>query len=141
VLHERNLEQQDNDMQIHINTDHHIDGSEARDAWARSVVESALGRFGDAITRVEVHFNLESGGKPGAGETRCMMEARLSGLPPIAVTHHAGELDVALNGAVRKLVHALDHAAGRENRHARDPRAMPVGDLADDAVVSPSAPV
>ena len=127
-------------MQIQINPDHHIEGSEARDAWARSVVESALDRVGDAITRVEVHFNLESGGKPGAGEKRCMVEARLSGLPPIAVTHHAGELDVALNGAVHKLVHALDHAAGRENRHARDPRTLPVGDPTGESTVPSSEP-
>lgn len=127
-------------MQIQINTDHHIEGSEARDAWARSVVESALDRFGDAITRVEVHFNLESGGKPVGGDKRCMVEARLSGLPPIAVTHHAGELDAALNGAVHKLVHAIEHATGRENRHARDPRTLPDGDATDDTVVPSSAP-
>jgi len=115
-------------MQIQINTDHHIEGSEARDAWARSVVESALGRFGDAITRVEVHFNLE-----GGGDKRCLLDARLSGLAPIAVSHHAGELDACLNAAVHKLVHALEHAAGRENRHARDPRELPVDDAADGA--------
>jgi hypothetical protein len=122
-------------MQIQINTDHHIEGSEARDEWARSVVESDLGHLADSVTRVEVHFNLENAGKPGSGDKRCMVEARMNGRPPIAVTNHAGALEAALSGALQKLVHAMEHALGRADKHARDARVTPADD-ADEFVPS-----
>jgi ribosome-associated translation inhibitor RaiA len=125
------LEPQDNNMQIQINTDHHIEGSEARDEWARSVVESALGHLADSVTRVEVHFNLENAGKPGSGDKRCMVEARLNGRPPIAVTNHAEELEAALSGALHKLVHAMERALGRADKHARDARVIPADDAGE----------
>jgi ribosome-associated translation inhibitor RaiA len=129
------LELQDKNMQIQINTDHHIEGSEARDEWARNVVESSLGHLADSVTRVEVHFSLESAGKPGVGDMRCLVEARLNGRPPIAVTNDAEGLDAALNGAVHKLVRAMEHALGRADKHAHDARVTPGGD-ADEFVPS-----
>ena len=122
-------------MQIQINTGHHIEGSEARDEWARRVVESSLGHLADSVTRVEVHFSLENAGKPGQGDKRCLLEARLNGRPPIAVTNDADALDVALNGAVHKLVRAMEHALGRADKHARDARVTP-GDDADEGAPS-----
>ena len=115
-------------MQIQINADHTIDSSEARDQWARSVVVSALGHLAEHVTRVEVHFGDENAGAGGAPAMRCLLEARLNGRPPVAVTNHAASLDAALDGAVHKLVHALDHALGRADRHAHDARAMPADD-------------
>ena len=53
-------------MQIQINSDRHIDSSEARDQWARSVVESALGHLADHVSRVEVHFSDENASQGGA---------------------------------------------------------------------------
>jgi len=109
--------------------------SEARDEWARNVVESSLGHLADSVTRVEVHFSLESAGKPGVGDKRCLVEARLNGRPPIAVTNDAEGLDAALNGAVHKLVRAMEHALGRADKHAHDARVTP-GDEADEFVPS-----
>jgi ribosome-associated translation inhibitor RaiA len=122
-------------MQIQINTDHHIEGSEARDEWARRVVESSLRHLADSVTRIEVHFSLESAGKPGAGDKRCVVEARLNGRPAIAVTNDAETLDAALNGAVHKLVRAMERALGRADKHAHDARVTP-GDAADE--IAPS---
>ena len=121
-------------MQIQINADHHIELSVARDQWARSVVESALGHLADHVTRVEVHFSDENPGAGGAPDKRCAMEARLNGRAPIAVTNHAESLDAAVNGASRKLVRAMEHELGRAGKHARDARPMP----ADDGDVVPS---
>ena len=118
-------------MQIQINTDHHIEGSEARDEWARRVVESSLGHLADSVTRVEVHFSLDNAGKPGAGDKRCMVEARLNGRPPIAVTNHDDTLPAALNGAVHKLVRAIEHAIGRADKHAHDARETPADDAGE----------
>jgi ribosome-associated translation inhibitor RaiA len=115
-------------MQIQINSDHNIEGSEARDAWASSVVESALVHFADHVTRVEVHLSDENAGKSGAEDKRCLMEARVVGRPPIAVTNHAASLDAAVNGAAQKLVRAIEHHLGRADKHAHDARELPGGD-------------
>lgn len=126
-------------MQIQINTDHHIEGSEARDAWTRGVLESALAPYADELTRVEVHFNIENAARGGTSDKRCLLEARVNGRPPVAVTEHADALDAALHGAVRKLLHALEHDRGRADRHAHDPRTLPVDDAGAGGFVPSSA--
>ena len=112
-------------MQIQLNTDRTFEGNEAREQWTRGVVENALQRFADNATRVEVHLSHDNG-KSGAQDQRCTMEARLAGLAPVAVTHHAEQVDAAVNGAAQKLARALEHAQGRANKHAHDPRELPV---------------
>ena len=100
-------------MQIQINTDHNIEGREALAAHVKSVVESVLERVSDRITRVEVHLGDENGKKNGQDDKRCMMEARLAGHQPTAVTHHAVTLDLAVNGAADKLLVSIEHTLGR----------------------------
>ena len=127
-------------MQIQVNTDHHLQGSEAREAWASGVVDAAMSHFADSVTRVEVHLSDENGGKGGAPALRCVMEARVNGRPPIAVTSDATSLDAAVNGAVHKLVRATEHAIGRTDKHAHAERQLPLGDGTDDDFVPSSAP-
>ena len=127
-------------MQIQINTDHHLQGSEAREQWASDVIDVAMGHFADNVTRVEAHLSDENAGKGGAAVLRCKMEARVNGRPPIAVTNDAASLDAAVNGAVHKLVRATEHALGRADKHANDGRQLPVGDTTDDDFVPSSAP-
>ena len=76
-------------MQIQINTDHNVQGYESAAATVRETVENALARFRTHITRVEVHLGHENANKRGSDDKRCMMEARLEGHQPIAVTHYA----------------------------------------------------
>ena len=127
-------------MQIQINADNHLESSAARDDWARSVVEAAMSHFADHVTRVEVHLSDENVGKGGAAVVRCKMEARVNGRPPIAVSNDAASLDPAVNGAAQKLVRATEHAVGRADKHAHEPRQLPVGDTTDDDFVPSSAP-
>jgi hypothetical protein len=42
-----------------------------------------------------------------------MMEARLEGRPPVAVTHQAATVDQAVDGATEKLTNVIDRALGR----------------------------
>src|SRR5665648_612318 len=101
-------------MQIQINTDHNIEGREALADQVRGVVESALSRFSDHITRVEVHLSDENSDKKGGNdEMRCMMEARIEGRQPIAVTHQAAILDQAVDGAADKLTRLIESTLGR----------------------------
>jgi len=100
-------------MQIQVNTDNNIEGREQLASHVRSVVESTLNRFSDRITRVEVHLSDENGGKSGQADKRCMMEARIEGRQPTAVSHHAATVDQAIDGAADKLVSLIDSTLGR----------------------------
>ena len=104
-------------MQIQINTDHNIQGYESAAASVRDTVENALRRFSSQITRVEVHLGDENASKRGGDDKRCMMEARLEGRPPVAVTHHAATVVLAIHGAAEKMVHRLEHSLGRLHSH------------------------
>jgi len=46
-----------------------------------------------------------------------MMEARLDGHQPTAVTHHAANLDQAINGAADKLQRSIESSLGRLHDH------------------------
>ena len=102
-------------MKIQVNTDNHIAGREALSQQAEATVASALGHLAEHITRVEVHLSDENGKKTGGRDKRCMMEARLEGHQPIAVTDESDSLDEAIAGAADKLKHSLDHTLSRLN--------------------------
>lgn len=103
-------------MQIQINTDHHIEGHEALVAWATGEVKSALSRHSEHITRVEVHLSDANGHKSGQSDKHCVMEARLQGRQPLAVTHHAESLHQAVTGAADKLTRLIESTLGRAAR-------------------------
>jgi hypothetical protein len=63
---------------------------------------------------VEVHLSDEnSDKKSGVDDMRCLLEARLAGLQPIAVSHEAATLQGAVHGAAEKLKRSLDSTLGR----------------------------
>lgn len=101
-------------MQVQVNTDHNIEGHEALTTRVRGVVENALSRVRDHITRVEVHLSDENGDKSGNNDMRCVMEARLEGRQPVAVTDQAETLDdQAVDGAAHKLARLIESTLGR----------------------------
>jgi len=119
-------------MQIQINTDHNIHGYESAAASVVAAVENALKRFSAHITRVEVHLGDENADKRGGDDKRCMMEARLEGHPPVAVTHHAATLLQAIDGAAERLLHRLERTFGRLHNH-RGSGATPIPTEEDEA--------
>ena len=110
-------------MQIQINSDHHITGSPELAGQVQALVRDTLDRYSDRITRVEVHLNDINGTKGGA-DKRCLMEARLGGLGPVAVNHEAENLDLAINGALEKLERALEHKLGKKTVVATGKRSL-----------------
>jgi Sigma 54 modulation protein / S30EA ribosomal protein. len=104
-------------MKIQINTDHNISGHEGMIRHAESVVESTLGHLADHITRIEVHLSDQNGKKGGDHDNRCLMEARLKGHQPIAVSSEAATIDKAVIGAADKLKSSLDHTLGKLSDH------------------------
>ncbi len=124
-------------MQVQINTDHNIDGHEEHAAQVRSVVENALERFSDHITRVEVQLSDENSNKKGGNkDMRCVMEARLEGRQPVAVTQHAASIDQAVDGAADKLHRMIESTLGRLRDHRESqPAPLPL-DLTNDSLNS-----
>jgi hypothetical protein len=100
-------------MQIQINTDNHIHRRPELVEEVEATVEGTLGHFGDRLSRVEVHLADQNGEKGGDSDIRCMMEARIEGHQPVAVTHQSDSLDLAVDGAAEKLKAALEHTLGR----------------------------
>jgi ribosomal subunit interface protein len=117
-------------MQVLVNSDHHIKGSESLADRVETIVSSNLDRFADRITRVEVHLSDTNSDKRSDRDKRCMMEARVGGLKPIAVSHEAPTVLEAIDGAVEKLERALEHALGRLDETAgRSPAEDEIADV------------
>jgi hypothetical protein len=101
-------------MIIQVHTDNHIQGNAELESRVGSVIETALERFGDRITRVEVHLSDENSARKDYGEAiRCRMEARPAGRQPVAVTADATTVDQAVDDASEKLVKLLDSSFGK----------------------------
>jgi len=104
-------------MQIQVNTDNNIEGSARMSAYFTEVLQESLSRFGEMITRVEVHLSDENAHKEGGDDKRCLLEARLKGLKPIVVTHNAENLDIAVSGAIDKLIKSIESTIGKLRKH------------------------
>jgi ribosome-associated translation inhibitor RaiA len=119
-------------MQVIVNSDHSIHAGESVAERVEAVVRGAVDRHESRITRVEVHLADVNGPKHGDNEKRCMMEARIGGLRPIAVTHQAPTLLEAIEGAAGKLERAVDHALARLAETAGpSPRGVDIASVED----------
>ncbi|HTX05659.1 MAG TPA: HPF/RaiA family ribosome-associated protein [Steroidobacteraceae bacterium] len=98
-------------MQVLVNSDHL--GGEDLTERVQGVVAGRLDRFDERITRVEVHLSDLNSSKLGERDKRCLMEARVGGLKPIAVSHEAATITEAIHVAADKLERALDHLLGK----------------------------
>lgn len=112
-------------MQIQIHTGHNIEGHEGLATQVSGVVEDSLSRFSDRITNVDIHLSdVNSDKKGGDCDMRCMIEARLEGPQPLAVTDQAATLNQAVDGAAEKVTYLLEHTLGRlehQSSHRTDP--------------------
>jgi hypothetical protein len=104
-------------MTIQFNTDNNITGSEELRVPLIALISEELGRFSQHITRLEVHLSDENGDKDGPNDIRCLLEARLEGRQPIAVTNLANTHEQAVEGAIKKLKTSLNTILGRLRNH------------------------
>jgi len=100
-------------MQIQVNTDSNVVGREDLVRRVEAEVNTALARFSERLTRVEVHLGDESAGTSTVADMRCTIEARPAGQQPVVVTHHADTVDEACRGATQKLQALLESKFGR----------------------------
>ncbi|MBE7368538.1 HPF/RaiA family ribosome-associated protein [Ramlibacter pallidus] len=104
-------------MKVQVNTSNDIENKETLERWASDYLNEHLARFEQDITSIEVQMTDENhAGKGGGVDKRCMMEARVNGRAPVAVTNYAPDQNLAFRGAADKLSHALDHAFGKLDR-------------------------
>lgn len=104
-------------MQIQLNTDNNIHGSEALESSVESTITQHLERFFAHLTRIEVYLADTNAGKGGAEDKQCAIEARISNGPPIGVTHNDETVDKAIHGACEKMSSRLDSSIDQKRGH------------------------
>ncbi len=101
-------------MQIRVNTDNHIEGTERMKLYFKELVATKLHRFEDRITTIEVHFADEnSAEKSGPHDIRCTIKAHPAGLQPVAVTAHADNIEKSSSAGIDKLKALLESTFGK----------------------------
>jgi len=90
-------------MIIQINTDKTLNGDNRHQEYFSTQIKETLERFEDHITRIEVHLKDENGKKEGVNNKTCVLEARLKGKQPIAVTTEADSVEKAVSNALDKM--------------------------------------
>jgi len=104
-------------MQILVNTDHNITLAENSTDELETTVATALGHFGSHLTRVEVHLTDQSAGRSTGNDIRCLLEAHPEGLEPQFASDNASTVDIAVHGALHKMLRALETTFGRLEQH------------------------
>lgn len=104
-------------MTIQFNTGSNVNGTETMQEKFTELIAGKLDRFSEQITRIEVHLNDVNGKKEGQDDKRCVLEARLEGLQPVAVTGNGDTYDGAVIGAIEKMKAALDTVIGKLRTH------------------------
>jgi len=114
-------------MKIQVNTDSNIEGRLGLVAHVEATVTKSLSHISNHVTRVEVHLSDQNGDKIGPKDKRCVMEARLQGQQPTAVTCDAATLDEAISGAAEKLKNSLKSKLDRrQDLRQRPGKELPV---------------
>jgi ribosome-associated translation inhibitor RaiA len=102
-----------NTMIIQINTDNNTKATEEFSSHLKELISGDLDRFKEQISRVEVHLSDENAGKTSLNDKRCVMEARIEGRPPVAVTNQGDTHEAAILGAIDKMRSSLESITGK----------------------------
>jgi len=124
-------------MLVQVLHDSHTNGGEKLNTYLEETLATALERFGDRITRVEVSLADQNGAKGGDSDKRCTLEARLAGLAPVVVRNDAGTMDEAIDGAVDKLVQTLEKTVAKQGDHKGRP-SMGGKELGNNQALNPN---
>lgn len=101
-------------MKIQVDTDRFVESTDELVQMVEDVVQAALGRYDDRLTRIEVHLSDDNGDKDGRpGDKRCLIEARPAGMKPVVVTSEGDSLEQVCHDAARKMQSRLQSDFGR----------------------------
>jgi hypothetical protein len=101
---------------MHVQFTHSEDLRVDADLSARleGQIRDILGRFEDQLSAVVLHFNDQNAGSSASGTDKyCSIEARPNGHQPIAVHHTGNTVEIAAEGAARKMQRKLDGVLGK----------------------------
>ena len=102
-------------MRIELKTDSDIEGHDELARYVETVVTAALEHDQAKVASVDVQISGVRGATAGAADDiRCLVEARLEVLHPLAVAHQASTIHETVRGAAAKLKHAVNLALGRD---------------------------
>lgn len=104
-------------MKIQYNTDKTINGDERHQDYYTDLIAQGLDRFQSHITRIEAHVSDQNGKKEGLQDIVCLLEARLEGRRPIAVSAQEDNVEQAVTAATDKLKAALETVLGKLQNH------------------------
>lgn len=104
-------------MDIKINTDNHIEGSQRFIDNYIKEIENSMARFDDHVTRFEVYFSDENSDKNTPDDKKCVIEARVKHKNPERVSHNASEIHQAFEGAVKKMRKVLEKVVDMQQSH------------------------
>lgn len=104
-------------MIIQFNADNNLTIHEEFSEKLTGNISSVLDRFSEHITRVEVHLSDNNGSKTGQDDKQCLLEARIRGKQPLAVSAGGKNYELAVDGALDKLRSSLDTVFGRMQNH------------------------
>ncbi|WP_430400467.1 HPF/RaiA family ribosome-associated protein [Flavobacterium sp.] len=104
-------------MLVQINTDKNIEGYSRMNDFFSGEIKKELDRFDSKVTRVEVHLGDENSDKFGTNDKRCLIEVRVEGKNPIAVTTHSNTIEKAFYEGVVKIKRSLDNTLEKMRGH------------------------
>lgn len=108
-------------MLIQFHTDKTISGGLSSEQYFSTLIEEKLDRFQSHISRIGVHLSDDNANRGGANDKRCLIEARIQGRKPIAVSYQSDTIEKALAGALEKIKGLLDDILGRNKDHRNEP--------------------
>ena len=104
-------------MFIEFHSDNNVKTSEETVAPFRDQINNSFKTYSHQVSSVQVHFSDENGNKGGQDDKRCMMEVRLDGKDPIAVTARLSNITQALKFASDKMKASLDTRRDKLKNH------------------------
>jgi hypothetical protein len=129
-------------MQLQVNFEDSVCSDEELVRRVEGVLEAALERFRDRISRVSVCLDDLNSERLGEPDKSCRLEARMPGMPPLTVSHAAATLTEAIHEAADKLrrllARELRQGEASEEPPLRLPGAKVAPAYADPASKPPS---
>lgn len=104
-------------MTIQFNTDSSLTMHEEFRDRLKALISEELSNFSNIITRLEIHLSDQNSHKPGQNDKKCLIEARVEGRQPVAVTADAHDYEEAVDGAINKLKSMLETISGQASNH------------------------
>lgn len=104
-------------MIIQINAGKNLNVNKEYSSQLDSLLTEELSRYSEHITRLELHLSDQDGTKESLCDKKCILEVRLEGRQPIAVSATSNTYDQAVDSAIDKIKASLNTIIGKLRDH------------------------